>query len=86
MRNASAAEPLSKILDDRRQTDSDVLDAVKRSGALLVGRGSFVVTCGEKRLLQTALAALAKSTDADEFTSAAGLLAAFLEQPLPCRV
>jgi hypothetical protein len=53
---------------------------------LLVSRDSFQVTCGEKRALETELDTLAKSTDADEFTSAVGLLAVFLQQPLPCKV
>jgi hypothetical protein len=85
MRNESAEAP-SKILDDRKQTDSDLLDAVKQSGALLVGRDSFQVNCEEKRMLQAELDTLAKSADADEFTSAAGVLGAFLEQPLACKV
>jgi hypothetical protein len=86
MRNAIAAEPPSKILDDRKQTDAELLEAVKQSGEFLVGQDTFQVTCGEKRGLQTELASLAKAAQADEFTGAAELLEAFLERPLPCRV
>jgi hypothetical protein len=86
MRNEITAEPAAVILGDRKQTDADLLDAVKQSGALLVGRDSFQVNCEEKRMLQSELDTLAKSTDADEFTSAAGVLGAFLERPVPCKV
>jgi hypothetical protein len=86
MRNTEVAEPAAAILGDRKQTDAELLDAVKESGGLLAGADSFQVTCGEKRGLETELAALSQSADKDEFTSAAGLLEAFLERPLPCKV
>ncbi|HTV09088.1 MAG TPA: hypothetical protein VMD97_08620 [Candidatus Aquilonibacter sp.] len=86
MRNSSAAEPPSAILEDRKQADVELLDAVKQTGAFLVGRDSLQVTCSEKHGLMAELTALSKSTEADEFTSAAQLLEVFLEQPLPCKI
>jgi hypothetical protein len=74
--NATAAgggEPAAQILEERRQTGAELLDAVARSEAVAVEGGRLRMTCAERARLVAELAGWGKG-GADEFTVAAGLM------------
>lgn len=82
----------ASILEDRKQTGADLVNAVTTEETLLIdteGPGGanadwLRITCPERKGLLSELLPLAKSAGVDEFTVAGGLLEGFLEKPHKC--
>ncbi|HEY5382770.1 MAG TPA: hypothetical protein VIJ65_10975 [Acidobacteriaceae bacterium] len=82
----------ASILQDRKQTGEDLVNAVTAEEKLLIdtdGPGGekadwLRITCNERSRLLNELVTLTKGTAVDEFTVAGGLLQGFLGQPHKC--
>jgi hypothetical protein len=81
---ARSADSAAAILEDRRKTDTDLVETVTRGETHLIDGGSLRMTCSDRARLVSESASLHHGAGSDEFTSAAGLLEDFLKSPYSC--
>jgi hypothetical protein len=71
------AEPAGSILEERRKTDAELLDAVEKSEAAALDGDLLRITCVERGRLMAEIAVWSRA-GRDEFSVAAGLMQEFL--------